>query len=116
MESSPVLSSSLEEEDDYDDNDDEEDDDDDDIELFLEIIEQSIEGDDEEDDESNILSTNVDFPSNNWMIDVWSCHHSSVVLHLRRDIEQVISLLSYIGYYNYRDAIEFFHPKKYANR
>ena len=59
--------------------------DDDDIELFLEIIKQSIE-DDEQEDESNILSTNVYSPSNNRMIDVWSCHRSSVVLHLRRDI------------------------------
>ena len=82
MGSSSVLSSSLQEEEDDDDNDDEEDDDDDNIELFLEIIEQSIEEDDEEDDESNILSTNVDSPSNNWMIDVWSCHHSRVILHL----------------------------------
>ena len=112
MELSSVLSSSLEEEDDDNANDDEEDDDDNHIELFLEIIEQSIEDDNEEDDESNILSTNVDSPSNNWMIDVWSCHHLSVILHLRRDILQVILLLSYIGYYNFRNSIEFFHPKK----
>ena len=96
MESSSVLSSSLEEEDNDDDNDNEEDDDDDDIELFLEIIEQSIEDNNEEDNESNILSTNVDSPSNNQMIDVWSCHHLSVILHLRRDILQVILLLSFV--------------------
>ena len=86
MEFSSVLSSSLEEEDDDNDDEEEEDDDDDNIELFLEIIEQSIEDNDEEDDESNILSTNVDSPSNNRMIDVWSCHCLSVILHPRRDI------------------------------
>ena len=111
MESFSVLSSSLEEKDD-DDDDDEEEEDDDGIELFLEIIEQSIEDNDEEDNESNILSTKVDSPSNNWMIDVWSCHCSSVVLHLQRDILQVFLLLLYVGYYNYRNTIEFFHPKK----
>ena len=79
MESFSVVSSSLEEKD--DDDDDEEDDDDNGIELFLEIIEQAIEDNDEEDSESNILSTNVDSPSNSWMIDVWSCRCSSVVLH-----------------------------------
>ena len=81
MESSSELSSSLEEEDDNDD-DGEEEEDDDDIELFLEIIKESVEDNAEEGDESNILSTNVASPSNIWMIDVWSCQHSSVVLHL----------------------------------
>ena len=56
------------------------------IELFLEIIEESISDDDEEDNECNIWSTNVDSPSKSWLIDVWSCRHSSVVLHLQRDI------------------------------
>ena len=52
------------------------------IELFLEIIEESISDDDEEDDKCNIWSTNADSPSKSWLIDVWSCHRSSVVLHL----------------------------------
>ena len=78
MELSSVLLSSVEDED--DDNDD--DDDDDDIELSLERIEQSTEDEDEEDDESNILSTNVDSPSNSIVIELWSCHCSSIVLHL----------------------------------
>ena len=84
IESSSVLSSSLEEEDDNE--DDGEDDDDDVIELFLEIIEESISDDDEEDNKCNIQSTNADSPSKSLLIYVWSCHHSSVVLHLRRDI------------------------------
>ena len=48
------------------------------------------------DAESNILSTNVDSPPHNWMIDVWGCRHSSVVLHLRRDILSVILILSFV--------------------
>ena len=89
IESSSVLSSSLEEED--EDEDDGEDDDDDDVELFLEIIEESISDDGEEDEECNIWSTNADSPSQSWLIDVWSCRCSSVVLHLRRDILLVVS-------------------------
>ena len=77
MESSSVLMSSLEDEDNDDD-----DDDNDDIELSLERIEHSTENEDEEDDESNILSTNVDSPSNSLVIELWSCHCSSIVLHL----------------------------------
>ena len=73
--------SSLEDEDNDEDNDEEEDDDDD-IELLLERMEQLIEDGDEEDNESNILSTNVHSPSNSLMIELWSCHHSSIVLHL----------------------------------
>ena len=86
MESSSVLSLSLEEEHNDDNDDNDKDDDNDNIELFLEIIKQSYEDNEKEDDESNILSTNVDSPSNNQMTDVWSCHCLSVVLHLRRDI------------------------------
>ena len=41
---------------------------------------------DKEDNESNILSTNVDSPSNSLVIELWSCNCSSVVLHLRSDI------------------------------
>ena len=82
MESSSVLMSSIEDED----NDDDENDDNDDIELLLERIEQSTQDEDEEDDESNILSTNVDSPSNSIVIELWSCHCSSIVLHLRSDI------------------------------
>ena len=87
MESFSVLMSSFEDEDDDDDNDEDEEDDDD-IELSLERMEQSTEDEDEdeEDDESNILSTNVDYRSNSLVIELWSCHHSSVVLHLRSDI------------------------------
>ena len=80
MESSSVLMSSCEDEDD-DDNDDE-DKDDDDNELSLERMEYLTEDEDEEDNESNILSTNVDSPSNSLVIELWSCHHSSNVLHL----------------------------------
>ena len=68
--------SSHEDEDD-DEYDDEDNDDDDDIELSLERIEQSTEDEDEEDNESNILSTNVDSPSNSLVIELWSCHCSS---------------------------------------
>ena len=72
-----------EDEDDDEDKDDGEDkDDDDDIELSLERMEYLTEDEDEEDDESNILSTNVDSPSNSLVIELWSCHHSSIVLHL----------------------------------
>ena len=55
------------------------------------MIKESISDDDEEDDECNIQSVKVDSPSISWLIDVWSCHHSSVVLHLRRDILQVVA-------------------------
>ena len=71
MESFSVLLSSCEDE--YDD--------DDDIELSLERREYLTE-EDEEDKESNILSTNADSPSNSLGIELWSCHHSSIVLHL----------------------------------
>ena len=71
--------SSFEDEDD-DDNDGEEDDDD--IELPLDRMEYLTEDEDEEDNESNILSTNVDSPSNSVVIELWTCHHSSIVLHL----------------------------------
>ena len=73
--------SSLEDEDNNKEEDDE-DNEDDEIELLLERIEQLT----EDDNESNILSTNVDSPSNSIVIELWSCHHSSVVLHLQRDI------------------------------
>ena len=79
MESFSVLRSSCEDE---DDDDDEDEDNDDDIELSLERREYSTEDEDEEDDESNILSTNVDSPLNRFVIELWSCHHSSIVLHL----------------------------------
>ena len=82
MESSSVLMSSLEDEDNDEDEDDDDDNDDNDIELSLERIEQLTEDEDEEDNESNILSTNVDSPSNIIVIVLWSCHHSSIVLHL----------------------------------
>ena len=88
IESSSVLSSSLEDED--EDEDDGEDDDDDVIELFLEIFEESISDDEEEDEECNIQSTNADSPSKSWLIDVWSCRRSSDVLYLRRDILLVV--------------------------
>ena len=77
--------SSCEDEDD-DNNDDEDEDNDDDIELSLERREYSTEEEDEEDKESNILSTNVDSPSNSLVIELWSCCRSSIVLHLRSDI------------------------------
>ena len=73
MELSQVLMSSLEDEDDDDNND---------IELSLERIEQSTEDEDEEHDESNMLSTNMDSPSNSLVIELWGCHCSSIVLHL----------------------------------
>ena len=85
MESFSVPMSSFEDED-NDDGDDEDEDNDDDIELLLERMEQSTEDEDEEDDESNILSTNVDSPSNSLVIELWSCHCSSIVLHLQSDI------------------------------
>ena len=85
MESFSVLMSSFEDEGD-DKDDDEDKDNDDDIELSLERMEQSTEDEDEEDNESNILSTNVDSPSNSLVIELWSCHHSSIVLHLQSDI------------------------------
>ena len=75
MESFSVLMSSCEDEDD-------DEDDDDNIELFFGRREYSTE---EEDEESNILSTNVtnvDSPSNSLEIELWSYHHSSIVLHL----------------------------------
>ena len=81
MESFSVLMSSCEDEED-DDDDDEDEDDNDDIELLPERKEYSTEEEDEEDDESNILSTNVDSPSNNLVSELQSSHHSSVVLHL----------------------------------
>ena len=84
MESFSVLMSSCEDEDDED-NDDEDKDDNDDIELSPERREYSIEEEDE-DKESNILSTNVDSPSNSLVIELWSCCCSSVVLHLQSDI------------------------------
>ena len=80
MESFSVLMSSCEDED-NDDHDDE-DEDDDDIELSHERMEYLTEDEDEEDDESNIQSTNMDSPSNSLVIELWSCHHSSIVLHL----------------------------------
>ena len=73
--------SSFEDEDD-DEDDDEDEDDNDDKELSLERMKQSTEDEDEEDYESDILSTNVDSPSNSLVIELWSCHHSSIVLHL----------------------------------
>ena len=76
MESFSVLMSSFEDEDD-------DEDDDDDIELLLERMEQSAEDEDEEDNESNILSTTVDSPSKSLVIELWSCHRSSIVLHVR---------------------------------
>ena len=81
MESFSVLMSSREDEED-DDNDNEDEDDDDGIELSLERREYSTEKEDEEDKESNILCTNVDSPSNNLVSELWSCHHSSIVLDL----------------------------------
>ena len=87
MESFSVLMSSCDDEDDdNDDNDGDEDkDDDDNIELLLERKEYSTEEEDE-DKESIILSTNVDSPSNSLVIELWSCHCSSIVLHLQSDI------------------------------
>ena len=83
MESFSVLMSSFQDEDDDNNNDEDEDeDDDDDIELLLERMEKLTEDEDEEDDESNILSTNVDSPSNILVIELWSCCHSSIILHL----------------------------------
>ena len=112
MESFSVLMSSCEDEDD-DDNDDE--DDDDDIELSLERKEYLTEDEDEEDDESNILSTNVDSPSNSLVIEFWSCHHSSIVLHLRSDIfclDGGRCGCCHTCFFIEMNTIEFFHPKK----
>ena len=83
MESFSVLMSSCEDE---DDNDDDNEDDNDNIEVSLERREYSTEEEDEEDIESNILSTNVDSPSNSLVSELWSCHCSSIVLHLQSDI------------------------------
>ena len=84
MESSSEVSSSLEEEDEDEDVIEEEEDDA--IELFLEIIDESIWDDKDEDEECNIRSTTADCPSKRRRIDVLSCCHSSDVLHRRRDI------------------------------
>ena len=114
MESSSVLMSSIEDEDD----DDDENDDNDDIELSLESlerIEQSTQDEDEEDDESNILSTNVDSPSNSIVIELWSCHCSSIVLNLRSCIlclDGRRCCCCHTCFFNYMNTIEFFHPKK----
>ena len=81
MESFSVLTSSCEDED-NDNNNDEDYDDDDNIELLLKRREYLTEDENEEDNESNILSTNVDSPSNSLVIELWSCHCSSIVLHL----------------------------------
>ena len=113
MESFSVLIYSFEDEDNDEDNDEDEDDDDD-IELSLERMEQSTEDEDEEDDESNILSTNMDSPSNSLVIELWSCCHSSVVLHLQRDIfclDGGRCCCCHKCFFNYMNTIEFFHPK-----
>ena len=86
MESSSEVSSSLEEEHDDEDVIEEEEDDDDAIELFVEIINESIWDDEDEDEECNIRSTTADCPSKRRRIDVLSCCRSSDVLHHRRDI------------------------------
>ena len=78
------MSSSLEEEDDDEDVIEEEDNDA--IELFLEIIDESIWDDEDEDEECNIGSTTADCPSKRRRIDVLSCCRSSDVLHHQRDI------------------------------
>ena len=80
------MSSSLEEEDDDDDDDVIEEEEDDSIELFLEMMDESIWDDEDEDNECNIRSTTADYPSKRRRIDVLSCRHSSDVLHRRRDI------------------------------
>ena len=77
--------SSCEDEDGNEDEDEDEDDVDD-IELSLERSKYLTEEKDEEDEVSNILSTNVDSPSNNLVSELWSCCHSSIVLHLQSDI------------------------------
>ena len=110
MESSSVLMSLIEDEDD----DDDENDDNDDIELLLGRIEQSTQDEDEEDDESNILSTNVDSPSNSIVIELRSCHCSSIVLHLRSDIlclDGGRCCCCHTCFFNFMNTIEFFHPK-----
>ena len=84
MESSSEVSSSLEEEDDDEDVIEEEEDDA--IELFLEIIDESIWDDKDEDEECNTWSTTADCPSKRRRIDVLSCCRSSDVLHRQRDI------------------------------
>ena len=98
-------------EDDDEDDDDDDDDKDDEIELLLERIEQST----EDEDESNILSTNVDSPSNSIVIELWSCHCLSIVLHLQRDILSLDGgrcCCCHTCFFNYTNTIEFFHPKK----
>ena len=87
------------------------------IELFLQLVEEAISDNDDEDEECNIWSTNVDSSSNSRLIDVRSCRHSSVVLHRRRDILQVVAgrfcySRTYVENYNYRNTLEFFCPKK----
>ena len=86
---SSELSSSLEEEDDDEDMIEEEEDEA--IELFLEIIDESIWDDEDEDEECNIWSTTADCPSKRRRIDVLSCCHSSDVLHHRRDIRRMVA-------------------------
>ena len=98
MELFSVLMSSCDEED-----DDEEEDDDDDIELSLERMEYSAEDEDEEDGESNILSTNVDSPSNSLVIELWSCHCSSV--------DGGRCCWCHTCFFIYANTLEFFHPK-----
>ena len=71
---------------DNDDDDDKDEDNNDNIDASLERREYSTEDEGKEDDESNILSTNVDSPSNSLVIELWSCHCSSIVLALRSDI------------------------------
>ena len=113
MELFSVLMSSFEDEDDDEDNDEDKEYDDD-IELSLERMEQSTEDEDEEDDESNILSTNVDSPSNSLVIELWICHCSSVVLHLQSDIFRLDGgrcCCCHTCFLNYMNTIEFFHPK-----
>ena len=78
MESLSVLMSSCEDE---EDNDDDDEDNIDDIELLLERSKYSTEEKVEEDEGSNILSTNVDSPCTNLLSEIWSCRHSSIVLH-----------------------------------
>ena len=113
MESFSVLMSSLEDEDD-DEDDDDNDDDNDDIEILLERMEQLTEDEDEEDDESNILSTNVDSPSNSLVVEWCSCHCSSIVLHLQSGILYLDGgrcCCCHTCVFNYMNTIEFFHPK-----
>ena len=113
MESFSVLMSSCEDE---DDDDDEDKDDDDDIELSLERREYLTEDEDEVDDESNIQSTNVDSPSKSLVIELWSCCHSSIVLHFEVTssvwmVEDVLCGCCHMCFFIYKNTIEFFHPK-----